>query len=184
MNIQIDVPSQQPHQKDNQTINIPDLNQKKKGDRSVFGVGPKKKKEKDFLSLSQQVSDPKQSLVSFLHQNSLEEDNPIIVNKKARKDGSCKCQMLRSSSLWSMGLKSYEDSIHIAYLGLITNAQHFIYIENQFFISSLAGRPVKNAIAEALVNRIRKAAANGENFRVIIVMPLLPVIFKINSLNN
>ena len=103
-----------------------------------------------------------------------------LLNPKSLKTekGTCKCQMLRSSSSWSLGLKeaNYEESIHIAYVQLINQANHFIYIENQFFISSLAGKPVKNIIGETLVSRIKKAAKNKEKFKVIVVMPLLPVI--------
>jgi len=98
--------------------------------------------------------------------------------KKHYETTKIKCQMLRSASLWSLGLKreNYEDSIYIAYLALITNAENYIYIENQFFISSLAGAPVKNKIADALLERIKKAAADNQRFKVIILMPLLPVI--------
>jgi phospholipase D1/2 len=45
-------------------------------------------------------------------------------------------------------------SLQIAYLKLITDAKHFIYIENQFFISSHAGAPVVNEISKAIVKRI------------------------------
>lgn len=102
--------------------------------------------------------------------------------KKHIESGKVKCQMLRSASLWSLGLKkeNYENSIYIAYLAMITNAENFIYIENQFFISSTAGAPVKNKIAEALIARIKKAAAENQAFKVIIVMPLLPVFIKFN----
>lgn len=88
--------------------------------------------------------------------------------------GSCHCQLLRSASLWSFGLDETEHSIHTAYLYMIDQADHFIYIENQFFISSTAGEPVKNQIAKALVERIKVAAECEEEFRVIVVMPLLP----------
>ena len=49
--------------------------------------------------------------------------------------------MLRSVGGWSIGCDPYqkEQSIHEAYLSLIHNAQHFIYIENQFFISAVEG---------------------------------------------
>jgi phospholipase D1/2 len=57
---------------------------------------------------------------------------------------------------------------------MIDKANHFIYIENQFFISDTAGKPVKNEIASVLVERIKIAAERGEKFRVIVVMPLLP----------
>lgn len=85
-------------------------------------------------------------------------------------------QLIRSTGTWSMGL--YEDivenSILLAYLELIKNSKHFIYIENQFFISSTAGKPIQNTIVEALVRRIKRAIEEGERFMVVIVIPLLP----------
>lgn len=46
------------------------------------------------------------------------------------------CQILRSVSNWSAGLvKKDESSILKAYYDLIDNAKHYIFIENQFFIS-------------------------------------------------
>lgn len=85
-------------------------------------------------------------------------------------------QVVRSAGHWSLGLKPehIENSIHIAYLELIDKANHFIYIENQFFISGTAGEPVKNKIAQALVLRVRRAIEEGKNFKVVIVIPLLP----------
>lgn len=83
-------------------------------------------------------------------------------------------QILRSLSLWSGGCPT-ERSIQNAYLRLISSANHFVYIENQFFVSGLDGDALcSNRIANALVERIRKAAANKEKFRVMVVMPLLP----------
>lgn len=83
-------------------------------------------------------------------------------------------QILRSLSLWSGGC-STEHSIQNAYLRLISSANHFVYIENQFFVSGLDGDHLcSNRIANAIVERIRKAAANKEKFRVMVVMPLLP----------
>ena len=46
-----------------------------------------------------------------------------------------RCQALRSITRWSGGRDS-EASIGAAYISLIEEAQHFIYIENQYFISS------------------------------------------------
>jgi phospholipase D1/2 len=57
---------------------------------------------------------------------------------------------------------------------MIEAANHFIYIENQFFISRTAGKPVKNSISIALIERIKIAAVEKQKFRVIVVMPLLP----------
>ena len=57
---------------------------------------------------------------------------------------------------------------------MISNAEHFIYIENQFFISKSAGSDVHNQISEALIQRIKQAEEKKEKFRVIIILPLLP----------
>ncbi len=66
----------------------------------------------------------------------------------AKQTGSCRCQVLRSASLWSIGLSEdvVESSIHTAYIHLIEESQHCIYIENQFFISNYQRHecPVKN----------------------------------------
>ena len=88
--------------------------------------------------------------------------------------GSCECQLVVSSSLWSYGYEIFENTIYSAYLHLINLANHFIYIENQFFISSTSGQVVKNQLAQALVDRIKVAVSNHEQFKVIVVMPLLP----------
>lgn len=72
-----------------------------------------------------------------------------------------KCQVLRSISAWSGGFLDpdmWEESIHEAYITSITKSQHYIYIENQFFISLARQNPfVKNQIGEALCKRIMKA---------------------------
>ena len=94
--------------------------------------------------------------------------------KELGEVGSCECQVIRSAGTWSLGLERPEHSIHTAYLHLIDQADHFIYIENQFFISNTAGVPVKNSIAQAIVDRIKNAALKKEKFKVIVVLPLLP----------
>ncbi|KAK7392049.1 hypothetical protein VNO78_20475 [Psophocarpus tetragonolobus] len=88
---------------------------------------------------------------------------------------TCHCQVIRSVSQWSAGTSQPEESIHTAYCSLIEKAKHFIYIENQFFISGLAGDEIiLNRILEALYRRILQAHKDQKDFRVIIVMPLLP----------
>ena len=72
----------------------------------------------------------------------LEEDdfqsNQYLLDKPSSKEifkkGDFVCQGLRSGSLWSIGLASEEPehSIQNAYIELIKNSEHFIYIENQF----------------------------------------------------
>ncbi|PON88229.1 Phospholipase D family [Trema orientale] len=88
---------------------------------------------------------------------------------------SCRCQVIRSVSQWSAGTSQIEESIHNAYCSLIDKAEHFIYIENQFFISGLSGDEIiRNRVLEALFRRIMRAYNDKKCFRVIIVIPLLP----------
>lgn len=90
-----------------------------------------------------------------------------------------RCQVVRSVSSWSAGFlesDTLEQSIHEAYIDAISNAERYIYIENQFFITlaSVEGNVVKNRIGETLVKRIIRAYREGSVFRVFVVMPLLP----------
>lgn len=58
-----------------------------------------------------------------------------------------------------------------AYIQLIREANHTIYIENQFFITStIAGHPVHNQIGAALAERIISAAKDGRKFKVWLVL--------------
>ncbi len=116
---------------------------------------------------------------SLIHNNESERENIenlAVESGIEKRQGTCETQILRSASSWSVGLKPnfHEMSIHIAYIELIAKAKEFIYIENQFFISSTAGDPVKNHIAEAIVMKIKKAAKNKQPFKVIVMLPLLP----------
>lgn len=87
--------------------------------------------------------------------------------------GTCKVQLLRSIGKWSTGTKS-DCSIQNCYVESIASAKHFIYIENQFFIGNTAGEGVFNGVPSALTNRILQAHRDGENFRVVIVIPIHP----------
>ncbi|KIJ62481.1 hypothetical protein HYDPIDRAFT_30440 [Hydnomerulius pinastri MD-312] len=88
--------------------------------------------------------------------------------------GTCRVQAVRSVSDWSHGVLT-EHSIQNAYIQLIREASHFIYIENQFFISNTRDEgPVRNQIARALVERIIAAAKDGKKFKVVVVIPELP----------
>ena len=92
-------------------------------------------------------------------------------------DGTCEVQILRSSSMWSTGTPDVtEHSIMNAYVKLIEESEHFVYIENQFFVSTceIDGRKIENLIGDALVERIIRAAKNGETWRAAVVIPLMP----------
>ena len=95
-------------------------------------------------------------------------------------------QVLRSACHWSVGLNKKENSILQAYYQLIDSAKHYLYIENQFFVSRAfdeeerADCPhalsdiVENLIAYHIRKRIERAYYNKEKFRVFVFIPLLP----------
>ncbi|KAL8853926.1 MAG: hypothetical protein Q9221_001234 [Calogaya cf. arnoldii] len=91
------------------------------------------------------------------------------------QDAGISCQIVRSCSKWSHGV-AVEHSIQNAYIDVIQRSQHFIYIENQFFITATgdAQKPVRNKIGAALVDRILRAARNGEKYKVIVIIPAVP----------
>lgn len=92
-------------------------------------------------------------------------------------DGTCEVQLLRSSGMWSTGTPDVtEHSIMNAYVKLIEESEHFVHIENQFFITTceVEGRKIENLIGDALVERIIRAAKNGEAWRAVIIIPLMP----------
>ena len=95
-------------------------------------------------------------------------------------------QALRSVCSWSIGLTTTEHSILEGYYKLIDNSKHYIYIENQFFITNPFSKDerkesglslkklVENQIALHIRNRIERAYEKKENFKVFICIPLLP----------
>lgn len=92
-------------------------------------------------------------------------------------DGTCEVQILRSCGPWSIGTPDKtEHSIMTAYTKMIEESEHFVYIENQFFISSCVTEvtTIKNTIGDALVERVVRAAKKEEAWRAVIVIPLMP----------
>ncbi|PWN47065.1 phospholipase D/nuclease, partial [Violaceomyces palustris] len=88
--------------------------------------------------------------------------------------GSSTVQVLRSAGDWSSGILT-ERSIQNAYVQLIREASHYVYIENQFFVTATEpGGKVENLIGAALVERILSAAQSGKKFKVIVVIPTIP----------
>ena len=86
--------------------------------------------------------------------------NPDFLKNKVKLQ-KVSCQMLRSASQWSCGFidnETVEQSIHEAYIQSISRAEHYIYIEHQFFISMGFPDPViKNQIADTIFSRIVRA---------------------------
>lgn len=92
-------------------------------------------------------------------------------------DGTCEVQILRSTCWWSIGTPDQtEHSIMNAYIKMIEQSEHFVYIENQFFVSSceVEGTRIENQIGDALVERIIRASKKDEAWRAVILIPLMP----------
>lgn len=89
--------------------------------------------------------------------------------------GGAHCQIARSCAKWSHGV-AVEHSIANAYIQIIKNSQHFVYMENQFFITATCDKqnPVKNRVGAAIVERILRAARNGEDWHMIVNIPSVP----------
>uniref|UniRef100_A0A672KUI8 Phospholipase n=1 Tax=Sinocyclocheilus grahami TaxID=75366 RepID=A0A672KUI8_SINGR len=81
---------------------------------------------------------------------------------------------LHTTNTTYTGIKYHEESIHTAYVNAIENSEHYIYIENQFFISCAENKVVQNKIGDAIAKRIIKAYRDGKKYRVYVVTPLLP----------
>ncbi|CAG8956486.1 hypothetical protein HYFRA_00003872 [Hymenoscyphus fraxineus] len=84
-------------------------------------------------------------------------------------------QLVRSCTKWSNGIP-LEHSIANAYIEVIRHSQHFVYIENQFFITATGDEQgaVKNKIGAAIVERCVRAYERGERYKVIVLMPSVP----------
>lgn len=98
-----------------------------------------------------------------------------LESKGLQNVGSVHAQLVRSSDDWSSGILN-DHSIQNAYAEVIENAQHYIYIENQFFITATGEeqKPINNTIGRAIVNACVRAGKEGRKFRVIIVIPAIP----------
>lgn len=91
------------------------------------------------------------------------------------EQGTVHAQIVRSSSDWSSGILP-EHSVQNAYSEVIRNAQHYVYIENQFFITATGDHqsPVHNTIGRAIADACIRAGTEGRKFRVIVVIPAIP----------
>lgn len=93
---------------------------------------------------------------------------------------SATLQILRSYSQWSHGISTEvlflcfschgkpllivsQHSIQNAYIDVIYKSEHFIYIENQFFITAIGSEqsPIQNRVGVAIVERVLRAYKTG-----------------------
>ena len=113
------------------------------------------------------------------------ETNVVNVNF-FQKGTKSSVQVLRSACKWSAGIGKKEKSILQGYYNLIDNSKHYLYIENQFFVSRAfsdeekkeckysLSEVVENMIAYHIRKRIERAYTENEKFRVFVFIPLLP----------
>ncbi|KAL9057467.1 MAG: hypothetical protein Q9162_002304 [Coniocarpon cinnabarinum] len=100
---------------------------------------------------------------------------PLSEKTISKPQGTVHAQIVRSSADWSSGILT-EHSIQNAYKEVIRGAQHYVYIENQFFVTATGEeqKPIHNTIGEAIVDAIVRADKEGRKFRVIVVIPSIP----------
>jgi phospholipase D1/2 len=101
--------------------------------------------------------------------------SPLSGKSLGDKQGTVHAQIVRSSADWSSGILT-EHSIQNAYSELIRNAEHYVYIENQFFITATGEEqaPIHNTIGRAIVDAVVRAGKEGRKFRVIVLIPSIP----------
>ena len=58
-----------------------------------------------------------------------------LATKPRGEQGTCHAQIVRSSADWSSGIL-HDNSIQNAYCEVIEKAEHYVYIENQIFITA------------------------------------------------
>ena len=149
---------------------------KKNGENFIF------LEENDDAQKSYDFSETKANLTNS-SKNTLDE----IYKKYFNEDiPPSNVEILRSASKWNAGIDKPEHSILNSYYNLIKKAKHYIYIENQFFVSrswneeeredskNCINDIVKNKIAYYIRKRIEKAYKRKKNFKVYIFIPLLP----------
>ncbi|CAF3358169.1 unnamed protein product, partial [Rotaria sp. Silwood2] len=137
------------------------------------GIADKHRYNESYPYLLPKTYDDHELVDTNFLRSILPDDRPPI-----RIDAQC----VRSASFWSCGISTVEQSIENAYIHMIENAQHFIYIENQFFVTIAEDSTIKNHIGDALYQRIIRAHSNKEIFRIYIVLPLLPGFANANTI--
>ncbi|OAL70411.1 phospholipase [Trichophyton violaceum] len=121
------------------------------GDRSSRGIGIKG----EFANFGNTL---RAQLAGQVHRY---QDRYLSGNAPGQGQGlsntNVSCQIVRSSAKWSNGTET-EHSIADAYAAIIRDSEHFIYIENQFFIT---------ATCDA-----QKPA--GQKYKMIVIIPAVP----------
>ncbi|CAF1256002.1 unnamed protein product [Adineta steineri] len=119
------------------------------------------------------------SSYSFILPKTYDDKEELTVNnwKEFLKGHPCQInaqQCVRSVGPWSASTRTTETSILNAYIQMIDGAEHFIFIENEFFVTVANDSFIQNPVSETLYQRIVRAHRLREKFCIYIVLPLLP----------
>ncbi len=100
--------------------------------------------------------------------------SPVVFDSpEAPRDGPCPAGPLQ----FRLVQRCPDRQIHSECLrDVIRNAEHYVYIENQFFITATGTdqAPVHNTIGSAIVDAVVRASKAGRTFRVIVILPAVP----------
>lgn len=154
-----------------QTRGLGDCREETRGEGDLdrgLGFGPRRLRE-EFTEYGNVL---RGQFAGQIHQY---QDRLTSFGRPAAPRGNMTCQILRSCCKWSHGGPT-EYSIADAYASVIRNSEHFVYIENQFFITATGNtqEPVKNKIGAAIVERILRAARAGQKYKIVVVIPSVP----------
>lgn len=103
----------------------------------------------------------------------------IIISRSITRD-SAAFEAERGSTLTKKAKIDCEDSIHQSYVHQIRIAQHYIYIENQYFLGSAYAWPkgekpkAHHVIPFEITCKIVEKIEKGEPFAVYVVLPMYP----------
>ena len=176
---------QQPEQKELEA-NVPKVNFFQKGIKSTVqvlrsaskwsvGIG---KKENSILQAYYQLID---SAKHYLYI-----ENQFFVSRAFDEEERADCPHALSDVVENLIAYHIRKRIERAYYSLIDGAKHYLYIENQFFVSRAFNSEerddceyalpdvVENMIAYHIRKRIERAYQQKEKFRVFVFIPLLP----------
>ncbi|KAL7718331.1 phospholipase D [Entamoeba marina] len=81
-------------------------------------------------------------------------------------------QIVRSICKEAGGLDGIERSVYESLLRVILRAKHYIYIEQQFFISNYGSERVWNLVVAMIADQIIKAFKKGDDFKAIFLVPM------------
>lgn len=118
----------------------------------------------------------KEGLLGDPDQYYQQQEDPRNPEPEKPEPEGVRLQILRSCCKWSHGTATTEHSIANAYIGIISAAKHFVYMENQFFITATDPnqKPILNMIGRAIVDRIIRAHNDAERFRIVVIIPAVP----------